>query len=53
MVRLFVSDRILIDGDFCKGGIVANDNGQIEEVFKSRAEVDKWLKINNDVEVSK
>lgn len=53
MVRLFVSDRILVDGDFCKGGIVASDNGKIEEVFKSRSEVDEWLKVNNDVEVSK
>lgn len=52
MVRLFISDRILIDETFCNGGIVVNENGKIEEVLKSRAEVEKWLESINNVEVN-
>lgn len=50
-MRLFVSDRILIDGNFHNGGIVVNDYGQIEEVFKDQAEVNKWLLLAKQVEV--
>lgn len=52
MVRLFVSDRILIDGSFCDGGIVVNSNGKIEEVFKDRAKVDEWMNSSIHVEVN-
>lgn len=51
MVRLFVSDRILVDGSFINGGIVVNADGKIEEVFK-KSELNKWLKSNIHVEVS-
>lgn len=52
MVRLFVSDRVFVDGNFFNGGIAVNNDGKIEDVFKTRAEVDKWLDSNNHVEVS-
>lgn len=52
MVRLFVSDRIFIDGSFCNGGIVVNNDGQIEEVFRDPVKVEKWLDLNSHVEVS-
>lgn len=51
MVRLFVSDRILIEGNFCNGAIVVNNDGKIDEVFKNRSKVDEWLDANNHVEV--
>lgn len=51
MVRLFVSDRILIDGNFCAGGIVVNNSGTIDEVFKSQNEVEQWLDSNSHIEV--
>lgn len=50
-MRLFVSDRVFIDGSFHNGGIVVNDYGQIEEVFKDQAEVNKWLLSASQVEV--
>lgn len=52
MVRLFMSDRIFIDGSFYNGGIVVNNNGKIEEVFKDRTEVDEWLDSSEHVEVN-
>lgn len=51
MVRLFMSDRILIDGNFYSGGIVVNDDGKIEQVFNDQTEVYKWLDETNNVEV--
>lgn len=51
MVRLFVSDRILVDGSFYNGGIVVNDNGQIEEVFTDLVQLNKWLFVARQVEV--
>lgn len=52
MVRLFISDRILIDGSFYNGGIVVNSDGKIENVFKIRAQVDEWLESASNVEVN-
>lgn len=52
MVRLFVSDRILVDSRICNGGIVVNDYGKIEEVFKNEVETSEWLDQNQDVDVS-
>lgn len=51
MVRLFVSNRVFVDGSFCNGGIAVNNDGKIEEVFKTRAQVDEWLDSNKHVEV--
>lgn len=51
MVRLFVSDRILVDGRFCNGAIVVNKDGKIEEVFKNETETSEWLDENHHVEV--
>lgn len=51
MVRLFISDRILIDGDFYNGGIAVNGDGKIEEVFKNQTTVDEWLDSTDHVEV--
>lgn len=51
MVRLFVSDRILVDGRICNGGIVVNKDGKIEEVFKNKTETSEWLNENFHVEV--
>lgn len=51
MVRLFVSDRILIDDQYFNGGIVVNNDGKIDEVFNNRSEVDVWLDANSHVEV--
>lgn len=53
MVRLFVSDRIFIDGDFYNGGIVVNSDGKIGEVFRDCAKVEKWLESSENVEVNK
>lgn len=50
--RLFVSDRIFIGGSFYNGGIVVNNEGKIDEVFKSQAEVKKWIDENVHVAVS-
>lgn len=52
MVRLFVSDRILIDSRICNGGIVVSNDGKIEEVFKNERETSEWLDHNHHVEVS-
>lgn len=51
MVRLFVSDRIFIDGGLLKGGIAVNEYGKIDGVLKTETEVAKWLKKNGNVEV--
>ncbi|XP_031619102.1 uncharacterized protein LOC116338156 [Contarinia nasturtii] len=51
MVRLFVSDRIFIDEDLCNGGIVVNNDGKIEEVFKDPIEVEEWLDANSHTEL--
>lgn len=51
MVRIFVSDRIFVDGNFYNGGIVVNNDGKIEEVFKNSAKVEEWLDSNEHVEV--
>lgn len=50
--RLFVSDRIFVDGNFYNGGIVVNNEGKIGEVLKSQYEVDKWIDGNVHVAVS-
>lgn len=52
MVRLFVSDRILVDSRISNGGIVVNNDGKIEEVFKNETETSDWLDQNQHVEVS-
>lgn len=51
MVRLFVSDRILVDGRTCAGGIVVNDDGKIDEVLKNQTEIDEWFNKALHVEV--
>lgn len=51
MAILFISDRILIDGGFHHGGIVVNNNGKIDEVFKDPMSVNKWLNTNKYVQV--
>lgn len=51
MVRLFVSDRILVDGRICSGSIVVNRDGRIEEIFKNETETSEWLDENSHVEV--
>lgn len=52
MVRLFVSDRILVDSRICNGGVVVNNVGKIQEVFKNETETSDWLDQNHHVEVS-
>lgn len=52
MVRIFVSDRIFVDNEFCNGGIVVNNDGKVGEILKTRTEVDEWLKTNGNVEVN-
>lgn len=52
MVRLFMSDRILVDGHNCAGGIVVNDDGKFGEIFKTQAETVEWLIRNHHVEVN-
>lgn len=52
MVRLFVSDRILVDGRICSGGIVVNNDGKIEEVFENESETRGWMDGHSYVEVS-
>lgn len=52
MVRLFVSDRILVDSRICNGAIVVNNVGKIEEIFKNETETSEWLDQNHHVEVS-
>lgn len=51
MVRLFVSDRIFVDGNFYNGGIVVNNDGKIAEVFKDSVKVEEWLDSHQHVEV--
>lgn len=51
MVRLFVSDRIWVDGRICSGAIVVNKDGKIEEVFKNETQTSEWLDENHHVEV--
>ena len=52
MVRLFVSDRILIDGQICAGGIAVSTDGKIEEVFKNETDTSEWMDKNRHVEVN-
>lgn len=52
MVRLFVSDRVLIDGSFCNGGIAVRNDGKIDKVFKDRSQLDQWLDANKHIEVN-
>lgn len=51
MVKLFISDRILIDGSFNNGAIAVSNDGKIDGVFKNRTKADEWLKANKHVEV--
>lgn len=51
MVKLFISDRILIDGSFNNGAIAVSNDGKIDGVFKDRAKADQWLEANKHVEV--
>lgn len=53
MVRLFVSDRIFCDGRFYSGAIAVRNDGKIDELLKSRTEIDEWLTANSHVEVMK
>lgn len=53
MVRLFVSDLIFVDGNFYNGGILVNDDGKIEDIFKERPKLDEWIKSNDNAEVKK
>lgn len=46
-----MSDRILVDGHSCEGGVAVNDDGKIEEVFLNQTEIEKWLTKNHHVEV--
>lgn len=52
MVKLFMSDRILIDGIFYNGAIAVGDDGKIDEVFTNRMKSEEWLSANQHVEVS-
>lgn len=52
MVRLFVSDRILVDSRICNGSIVVNNDGKIGEVFTNERETSDWLDRNHHAEVS-
>lgn len=51
MFRLFISDRIFVDDNFYNGGILVNNDGKIEEIFKDRLKVDDWLSLKKNVEV--
>lgn len=52
MVRIFLSDRILIDADFYDSGIAVGSDGKIIEVFKDRTKAEEWIQANSNVEVS-
>lgn len=52
MVKLFISDRIFIDGIFYNGAIAVSNDGTIDEVFKDPSKVDEWLNANSHVEVN-
>ncbi|GAB0096063.1 Allantoinase [Sergentomyia squamirostris] len=51
MDSLYVSTRILVDGELIDGGILVSDQGKIRDIFTTTSQINSWIYQNGSTEI--